>query len=122
MLYSLITTFNARTFGPVTMGTIQGSVYSAAAMVNLLQYPALIGTNSLGNGDLSYLNACFGLLSILLAVLISRHGSMEGRSRLQLMLQGKVVDSQGRIGAAEEEEEGKAAQNIPATVGAVISL
>jgi hypothetical protein len=77
--FSLISTFNANTFGVNTIGTIQGTVYSTAGIVNLLQYPLLMATNDpgLGDGDFSYLNAAFAILCVLLSFLIRWHAIAE---------------------------------------------
>lgn len=49
-LYSVITDFMARTFGPKTVGRVCGLVYVVAALVGLLQYPLVIMTNTTFNG------------------------------------------------------------------------
>jgi hypothetical protein len=100
-LYSLISTFNARTFGINNVGTVQGSIYTVAAICNLLQYPALIATNDpqMGDGDFTYLNIFFCLLCALLSLLIRRHAQDQ-------LVQNQLDDTpSGSSGGGHGEEQ-----------------
>lgn len=94
-LYSVISAYNAKIFGLKNLGKIIGIIFTTGAVVNLIEYPAVIVTNKYFAGNLTPLYMTLVLLAVamfpLIRLYVKRDQLREERHRMTLASTEKLL-------------------------------
>ncbi|TMW56445.1 hypothetical protein Poli38472_006455 [Pythium oligandrum] len=91
-LYAITSAFAAKTFGLKNIGTLSGLMFTASALVSLLEYPAVYISNAYFDGDLSLVNSISLGLCIMLFPLTECYRSHQQVRRKKLQRLGEDED------------------------------